>query len=121
LPAAISKFDRNFQLSTLVAVEYDSSMKSETVPLAMPEDLLKQVQRIAKQTGLSMADAMCQSMRLGLPRLAERLSMQQVLNDLKPLTKEECEQCWGKPDPEWDALEAAMTRRGYSPSREDFD
>jgi|SRR6267142_896193 len=100
---------------------YDSSMKSETVPLAMPPDLLKEVRQTAKQTGLSMADAMRQSMRLGLPRLAEKLSMEQVLKNLKPMTKEECEQCWGKPDPEWDALEGAMTARPYSPSREDFD
>ena len=47
-------------------------MKSETYPLALPADLLKEVRKAAKKTGLSMADAMRQSMKLGLPKLVER-------------------------------------------------
>ena len=81
-------------------------MKSEAVPLAMPADLLKEVRQTAKRTGLSMADAMRQSMRLGLPRLAEKLSIEQVLKYLKPMTEEEKRQCWEMPDPEFDALAA---------------
>lgn len=88
---------------------YASSMKSETVPLAvplaMPPDLLRQIRHVAKNTGLSMADAMRQSMRLGLPKLAETLSMEQVLRNLKPMTKQEIRQCYQEPNPEFDALE----------------
>jgi hypothetical protein len=81
-------------------------MKSESYPLAVPSDLLKEVRKAAKKTGLSMADAMRQSMKLGLPKLIEDLSMTQVLKNLKPLTPEECRQCWGSPDPEFDGLAA---------------
>ena len=76
-------------------------MKTETYPLAMPEDLLKEMRQVAKDTGLSIADAMRQSMRLGAPKLKEQLSD----NQLKPFTKEEARQCWEVPNPEFDALE----------------
>lgn len=81
---------------------YDSSMKSDTYPLAMPPDLLGEVRQTAAETGLSMADAMRQSIRLGLPKLREKLSVKQ----LKPLTQAECDQCWGKEDDEFDRLAA---------------
>ena len=80
-------------------------MKSETYPLALPPDLRKDLRKAAKETGLSMADAMRQSMRLGLPRLRAQLAD----NRIKPFTAEECEQCWGKPDPEFDRLAAHCT------------
>jgi hypothetical protein len=60
-------------------------MKSDTYPLAMPSDLLDEVRRTAKATGLSMADAMRPSMRLGLPRLREQLAT----SSLKPFTAAE--------------------------------
>ncbi len=80
---------------------YDSSMKSETFPLAMPKDLLGQVRQAAKKTGLSMADAMRQSMKLGLPRLVEQLAS----DKLAPMTKEELQLAYRTPNPEFDALE----------------
>jgi hypothetical protein len=81
---------------------YDFSMKSDTYPLAMPPDLLGEVREAASETGLSMADAMRQSIRLGLPKLRKQLSVKQ----LKPLTKAECEKCWGTADDEFDRLAA---------------
>jgi hypothetical protein len=80
---------------------YDSSMKSETYPLAMPPDLLRKMRQAAKRTNLSMADAMRQSMRLGLPKLLEQLSR----NQLKPFTKEETRLAYQTPNPEFDGLE----------------
>jgi hypothetical protein len=80
---------------------YDSSMKSETYPLAMPADLLGEMRNAAKQTNLSIADAMRQSMRLGLPKLLAQLSN----NQLKPFTEEECRLAFRTPNPEFDALE----------------
>ena len=66
-------------------------MKSETYPLALPSELLKEVRKAAKKTGLSMADTMRQSMKLGLPKLVEGLSMEQVLKDLQPMTPRNAE------------------------------
>ena len=74
-------------------------MKTDTYPLAMPEDLLNEVRHAAKATGLSLADAMRQSMRLGLPKLEEQLAAR-----IKPMTPEERRQCM-EPNPEFDALE----------------
>ena len=45
-------------------------MTSETYPPAMPNDLLDEVRHTAKAAGLSMAEAMRQSMKLGLPQAA---------------------------------------------------
>ncbi|PWU15409.1 MAG: hypothetical protein C5B50_15480 [Verrucomicrobia bacterium] len=81
----------------------------------MPDDLLREVRRAAKETGLSLADAMRQSMKLGLPKLTEQLSRKA----LKPMTPEECRQCWEVPNPEFDALEAAMARRPPPPPPEE--
>ena len=43
---------------------YDSSMKSTTYPVAMPDDLLGEIRRAAEQTKLSMADVIRQSTKL---------------------------------------------------------
>ena len=63
-------------------------MKSETIPLAMPSDLLSEIRKAAKQTGLSMADVMRQSMKLGVPRLIGRLAKEQRLLNVEPLSDE---------------------------------
>ena len=84
---------------------YYLSMKSETFPLAMPADLLREIRKAAKKTGLSMADAMLHSMKLGLPKLIEDSSMESVLKALTPMTAEERRQCYQVPNPEFDALE----------------
>ena len=76
-------------------------MSSSTVPLAVPKDLLSEVQSTAKATGLSQADVMRQSMKLGLPKLRESLAGQKV----KPMTREELRECYQVPNPEFDGLE----------------
>jgi hypothetical protein len=78
-------------------------MRRETYALAMPEDLMAEVRRTAQETGLSLAEAMRQAMKFGLPKLRDNLS-----GPLRPFTEAECQECWGKPDPEWDALEHHM-------------
>jgi hypothetical protein len=84
---------------------YGSSMKTNTYPLAVPSDLLKDLRKAAQQTGLSMADTMRQSMKLGLPGLVTRLSPDPRKN-LKPFTAAESKRCFATPDPEFDALAA---------------
>jgi len=70
---------------------YDSSMKTDTYPLAVPPELLG-------------ADIMRQSMKLGLPRLREHLSTH-PLKDLEPMSRAESRRCYQQPNPEFDALE----------------
>ena len=94
---------------------YDSSMKSETVPLAMPPDLLREMRQVAKETGLSIADVMRQSMKLGAPKLREELS----IHKLKPMTKEECRLAFETPNPEFDALETHCAKLLKRPPEEE--
>ncbi len=77
-------------------------MSSSTIPLAVPVDLLGKVRSAAKRTGLSQADVMRQSIKLGLPKLLESLAGK----ELKPLTREESRRCYEKPNPDFDALES---------------
>ncbi len=44
-------------------------MASNTIPLAIPDDLLEEVRDTAADTHLSQADVMRQSMKMGLPVL----------------------------------------------------
>ena len=49
-------------------------MKTTQYPLQVPEDLMRELESMARSHSLSKADVMRQSMRLGLPTLRERLS-----------------------------------------------
>ena len=49
-------------------------MASNTIPLAVPEELGNELRQTAADTGLSMADVMRQAMRLGLPLVRKGLS-----------------------------------------------
>jgi hypothetical protein len=82
---------------------YDSYMKTNTYPLAVPSELLKEVRKAARKTGLSMADTMRQSIRLGLPNLVDQLTPDPVKH-LKPFTAEEIRRCFETADREFDAL-----------------
>jgi hypothetical protein len=90
-------------LETAPAAMYVSYMKTNTYPLAVPADLLKEVRKAAQKTGLSMADTMRQSIKLGLPNLVSQLTPCSP-GILKPLTREEVRRCFEIPDPEFDAL-----------------
>jgi len=45
-----------------------------TYPLGLPEELMEEVKRTAADTHLSMADAMRQAIKLGLPQVREGVS-----------------------------------------------
>ena len=81
-------------------------MKSQTYPLAMPPQLLGECRKVARQSGLSVADTMRQSLKLGWPKLRQQLAR---TAELKPFTSAESRRAFA-PDPEWDGLEAAMAR-----------
>jgi len=50
-------------------------MATTPLPLAMPDDLLRQVRKVAKETGLSNSDVIRQSVKLGFPKLKEQLAV----------------------------------------------
>ena len=79
-------------------------MKTDTYPLAVPPDLLGDVRQASQDLGLSMADIMRQSMRLGLPKLREQLCPDPLKN-LKPLSRAGSRRCYQRPNREFDALE----------------
>ena len=85
-------------------------MKTETYPLALPADLLGQVRRTAKETGLSLADAMRQSLKLGLPKLREQLAAPTTT----AFTAKEAKEAFAA-DPEWDEIAATMAQLPISP------
>ena len=83
--------------------------------VAMPPDLLAEIRAAARDTRLSQADIVRQSVRAGLPEIRKRY---QVERRLKPFTKEEVKRAFS-PDPDWDALERAMANRRHPPPEVD--
>ena len=77
---------------------YFSYMQSKTFPLAMPKELLGQVRRAARKTGLSMADTMRQSMKLGLDRLVRELGPPPRLTNIDPLPDDVLERYYARPE-----------------------
>lgn len=73
-------------------------MKSETIPLAMPKDLLGEIRRASKQTGLSMADTMRQSMKLGLYKLVSQLGQSRRVTNIDPLPDDVLEKIYSRPE-----------------------
>jgi hypothetical protein len=51
-------------------------MSMTTYPLGLPEELMEEVKRTAADKHLSMADAMRQAIKLGLPRVREGVSQE---------------------------------------------
>lgn len=76
-------------------------MASETIPLVVPQKLSKELRRVASDTGLSMADVMRQSMRLGLPKLKRNLSTEE---DLSEVAADTWEKLGPAPEILWDKL-----------------
>ncbi len=53
---------------------YRFLMSMTTYPLGLPDDLMEEVKRTAADTHLTMADAMRQAIKLGLPQVRENVS-----------------------------------------------
>jgi hypothetical protein len=86
---------------------YNSTMATTPYPIAMPDELLADVRRAARETGLSQADVIRQSVKAGLGKVRKQFSTQQKL---RPFTKAEARRAFA-PDPEWDALENILAKR----------
>lgn len=53
---------------------------NSVIPLAVPKELHRDIKRGAKETRLSQADVMRQSIAIGLPRLRDALSYAKSAN-----------------------------------------
>jgi hypothetical protein len=87
-------------------------MKSETYPLALPPPLLNEVRRTAKETGLSLADAMRQSLKLGLPKLREQLLATRVTN-IDPLPDHVMDRIYSQSDDDLELTKRFMNAQTF--------
>ena len=93
-------------------------MKTAVYPLPMDDELSSLVRQAAKISGLSLAEVMRQSIKVGLPQVTEALAVKAGrLTLVEPIPDEEWERIYAKPDD--DAAETAywmgkQTRRAES-------
>ena len=64
-------------------------MSMTTYPLGLPDELMEEVKRTAADTPLSLADAMRQAIKLGLPQVREGVSRESDLAEAAAQTWEE--------------------------------
>lgn len=60
-------------------------MAMNTIPLAMPADLLNQIKQTADDSHLSSADIMRQAIRAGLPKVRKSLAQGSRITNVEPL------------------------------------
>ena len=84
-------------------------MSSNTVPLAVPDDLYEEVKAAAAVTHLSVPDVVLQSMKLGLPKLRERLAAESGrITNVDPLPDEVLERLYAQRDDDPEGIEKLM-------------
>jgi hypothetical protein len=81
---------------------YDSYMSMKTYPIGLPKELLEEVRRTAKETGLSMADAMRQALKRGLPQVRQAMSREE---DMSEVIADTWEKLGPAPRVNWDELD----------------
>jgi hypothetical protein len=86
---------------------YVSSMKQMTYPLALPKDFCAELRDAAGRTGLSMADIIRQSSKLGLPLLLEQLGPVRITN-VPPLPAKIARALYSEPDDDAEGIERFM-------------
>jgi hypothetical protein len=82
-------------------------MKTVVYPVAWPPDVLGEMKQAAKQTGLSIADVMRQSAKIGLPKLLEQLGSPRVTN-VDPLPDNVARALYSKRDDDAEVTRAFM-------------
>src|ERR1039458_2740613 len=86
---------------------YVSSMKYMTYPLALPKDYCAELRDAAGKTGLSMADIIRQSSKLGLPLLLEQLGPARVTN-VPPLPAKIARALYSEPEEDAEGIKHFM-------------
>jgi hypothetical protein len=91
-------------------------MKLSTYPLAMPADLQREVKATAAAVGVSMADAMRQAIKLGLPKLRETMAS----SSLAPISARALQAAYAAETPAERQEAARLARASARPRPEDF-
>jgi len=72
---------------------------SASIPVTMPGGLLEDIRAAARKTHLSQEDVICQSVKLGLPRLVEGFNQESGrVTNVDPLPEEVLEKIYSNPD-----------------------
>jgi len=88
-------------------------MKSMTYPLALPKDYYAELRDAAGKTGLSMADIIRQSSRLGLPLLLEQFGPARITN-VSPLPAKIARALYSEPEADVDGIKRFMAAQAKS-------
>lgn len=72
----------------------------------MPGDLLREMRKLAKETGLSIADAMRQSMKLGAPLLRQVAGGR--ITNVDPLPGDQARALYRQPDDDAEGIRIFM-------------
>ena len=88
-------------------------MKTEIYPLALPKEFYGKLRHAAGRTGLSMADVIRQSSKLGLPLLLEQLGSGRVTN-VPPLPARTARALYAEPDDDAEAISLFMAAQAKS-------
>lgn len=88
-------------------------MKTEIYPLALPKDYYGELRNAAGKTGLSMADVIRQSSKLGLPLLLEQLGTGRITN-VPPLPDKIARALYSEPDGDVEAIGLFMAAQAKS-------
>jgi hypothetical protein len=78
-------------------------MKSVTYPMALPVDFPNEFKRAAKEAGLSTADTIRQSAKLGLPKFREQTASGRVTN-VAPLSDSAARRLYAEREEDIDSI-----------------
>lgn len=87
-------------------------MKPEINPLPLPPTLAREIRRTARATGLSLAEVVRQSLRLGLRQLREQLGADRVTN-VEPLSNQLLGTLYLARDDEGEGLAAFVNAQSF--------
>jgi hypothetical protein len=82
---------------------YVSTMKSVNFPIALPVGFLSEFKQAAKEAGLSTADAIRQSAKLGLPKFREQTASGRITN-VEPLPDRVAQKLYAEREEDMDSI-----------------
>jgi hypothetical protein len=82
-------------------------MKSTTYPLLIPAEFLDELREVAKETGLSTADIIRQSAKLGLPKLRKQMASGRITN-VAPLSDSAARALYAQPEDDAEDIRVFM-------------
>jgi len=84
-------------------------VKATAYPLTLDRELTAIIKQTAAKTGLSMADIMRRSIKLGLPQLTDVGAVKAGrVTAVDPLPSEEWRRCYAEPDDDGELIRARM-------------